>query len=68
MTTALDIYRSANELIKRHGDEAPIFAAIRADAMLEAGDMDGRAAWLWILEAVRDLLNEEAPTDTDVVH
>ncbi len=41
MTPDLDIYRSANVLVRRHGEDAPIHAAIRADAMLEAGDLDG---------------------------
>ena len=33
MTSDLDIYRSANILIKRHGQDAPIHAAMRADAL-----------------------------------
>ena len=33
----LDIYRSANVLVKCHGQDAPIEAAMRADAMLEKG-------------------------------
>ena len=37
-----DIYRAANLLVKQHGDEAPIHAAMRADIMLEEGDLDGR--------------------------
>ncbi len=41
MTADLDIYRSANLLVKRHGEDAPIHAAMRADTMLEAGDFDG---------------------------
>ncbi len=28
---------------KQHGEDAPIHAAMRADAMLEAGDLDGLA-------------------------
>ena len=39
MTSDLDIYRSAQALIKRHGEDAPIHAAMRADAMLEKGDL-----------------------------
>ena len=35
MTPDLDIYRSANLLVKRHGQDAPIHAAMRADAMLD---------------------------------
>ena len=32
----LDIYRTANELIKQHGADAAIHAAMRADELLEA--------------------------------
>ncbi len=31
MIPDLDIYRSANVLVKRHGQDAPIEAAMRAD-------------------------------------
>ena len=41
MLPDLDIWRSANLLVKRHGEDAPIRAAMRADAMLEEGDLDG---------------------------
>ncbi len=51
MTPDLDIYRSANLLVKQHGEDAPIEAAMRADAMLEAGDLDGYAVWKRILRA-----------------
>ncbi len=34
MIPDLDIYRSANLLVKQHGQDAPIHAAMRADAML----------------------------------
>ncbi len=39
----LDIYRSAQVLVKRHGEDAPMEAAMRADAMLDKGDLDGRS-------------------------
>ena len=39
----LDIYRSAHLLVEHHGAVTPIHAAMNADAMLEKGDMDGRA-------------------------
>ncbi len=35
MIPDLDIYRSAQVLVKRHGQDAPIEAAMRADATLE---------------------------------
>ncbi len=38
--------RSANMLIKQHGGKAPIYAALKADEMHEAGDLDGKAVWV----------------------
>ncbi len=40
----LDIYRSG-VLVKQHGEDAPIHAAMRADALLEAGDLEGCAVF-----------------------
>ncbi len=61
MTTGLDIYRTANLLIKQHGDEAPVHAAMRADAMLEKGDLDGEAVWERIIRAIEELTSTDAP-------
>ena len=66
MTADLDIYRTANELIKQHGDDAPIHAAMRADKLMEAGDMEGKAVWLRITKAIDELLSKERPKDTTV--
>ena len=41
MVPNFDIYRRANLLVKQHGEDALIEAAMRADAMLEAGDLEG---------------------------
>ncbi len=46
VATELDIYRNANILVKRYGQDAPIHVAMRGDAMLEKQDMEGRAMWL----------------------
>ncbi len=67
MIPDLDIYRSANVIIKRHGQDAPIHAAMRADAMLEAGDLDGYAVWKRILRAAEEL-QETAPRLGEEVH
>ena len=63
MTTDLDIYRTANLLIKQHGEEAPVHTAMRIDTMLEEGDIDGYGVWRRILEAVEELLSKERPID-----
>ena len=56
-TSDLDIYRSTNLLVKHHGIDAPIHAAMRADAMLGAGGLDGYGVWRRILQAVEELQN-----------
>ena len=59
MIPDLDIYRSAQTLVKHHGQDAPIHAAMRADAMLDKGDLDGYAVWKRILRAVEELQRVE---------
>ena len=61
MTSDLDIYRSANELIEQHGEAADIEAAMRADELMDAGDMEGVAVWKRIVKAIEELLSEERP-------
>ncbi len=41
--------------MKQHGQDAPIEAAMSADAMLEAGDLDGYAVWRRVLRVVGEL-------------
>ena len=56
---ALDIYRSAQVLAKRHGKDAPIEAAMRADAMRNEGDVNRHAVWQRVLRAVGELRRVE---------
>lgn len=55
----LDVFRSAKLLVEQHGDEAPIEAAMRADAMLKKGDLDGQRVWLRIVRAIEELLQAQ---------
>ena len=55
MTSDLDIYRTANVLIREHGEDATLEAAQRVAAMLEKGDMEGKAVWLRVLHAVDEI-------------
>ena len=48
MTSEIDVYRSAHALIQRHGEGAVIQAAMKADEMLDKGDLDG-AVFRWRL-------------------
>ena len=61
----IDIWRSAKLLVDQHGADAPIRAAQRADELLAAGDIEGRALWLRILAAVKGLQSTKPP---DRVH
>ncbi len=63
----LDIYRSASVLIREHGDDATLQAAMRADAMLEKGDLGGCAVWRRILRATKTLQSTE-PTPGNQIH
>ncbi len=51
----IDIYRTANILIREHGDKATIQAAMRADEFLNIGDRDGQRVWMRIVEAIDQL-------------
>ena len=66
MTSDIDIYRSANELIKQYGEAADIEAAMRADERLAAGDTVSEAVWLRIVKAIEELLSKERPEGAEV--
>ncbi len=55
----IDIWRAAKLLVDRHGAQAPVKSARRADAMRNMGDLAGRAVWLRIKAAREDLLAEK---------
>ena len=55
MIPDLDIYRAAKLLVDRHGEDAPIRAAERADELLEDGDTEGAAIWRAIVVAIEEL-------------
>ncbi len=66
MIPDLDIYRTAQLLVKILDQDAPIHAAMRADAVLDKGDLDGYAVWKRILQAVGELLSKERPDGATV--
>ncbi len=51
--------------LKWLGTVAGIEAALKADELLDAGDLDGQAVWLRIRKAVLELLK---PGDGETVH
>ncbi len=67
MIPDLDIYRSANVIVKQHGQDAPIHAAMKADATLEAGDLDGYAVFKRILRTIEEIQGTE-PKSGEAIH
>lgn len=56
MLTEWELWACANEAIKQHAFDAPIFAAMRADELLEEGDDAGAATWRLIVKRINELL------------
>ena len=54
-----DILRMARDLIDEFSDGAPAEAIARADALFDVDDMEGRAVWLRVSEAVGVLLKKK---------
>ncbi len=50
-----DVWRTAKLLLDQYGADAATHAAIRADAMLGAGDMERQAVWKRIVRAIEEL-------------
>ena len=61
MIPDIDIWRVANLMLKRYGDEADIESAIRAEELFEEGDHNGAAVWLRVIDAIAQLLNTTPP-------
>jgi hypothetical protein len=55
MISDLDIWRAASLLIRKHGADAEVEAAKRADLMFDCGDRDGELVWLRIKRAIAEL-------------
>lgn len=58
MPADIDIWLPAKLLVDKHGDTAPMQTAMRADEMLNLGEMDGKLVWLRIKTATEQLLSQ----------
>ena len=54
-------WRTAKLLVDRHEQDAPIYAAMRADELLAVGDVEGVAVWKRILRAIDVLKSRNQP-------
>jgi hypothetical protein len=58
----IDIWRLANLMLTRYGDEAMLEAAERAHELAADGDRAGTATWLQITAAIAQLANASPGT------
>jgi hypothetical protein len=54
----IEIWRAANLMLKRYGDNALEESAARADELAAQDDSNGEAVWRRIADAVRQLANQ----------
>ena len=63
--TDWELWACANMMRERHGEDAAIHAAQRADALLAQGDQLGTAVWLRIVERIGSLGPDRAAGATE---
>ena len=68
MPSEIDIFRSANLLIDQLGEGALIFAAQQADACWKRGNLDGKAVWIGVIRAIKELLDQQPPSSDTPLH
>jgi hypothetical protein len=54
-------------MVKRHGADAGVQAALRADELFEAGDEHGTSTWRAIVRAIEEL-QRERPRDGEALN
>lgn len=67
MIADVDIWRTANVLMKEHGDYAVVVAAQRADELMADADVDGFFVWLAVVKAINEL-HRRARGEDDAVN
>ena len=61
MIPEIDIWRVANLMLTRYGDEADIESALRAEELAEEGDHNGAAVWRRVTDAIGQLVDTTLP-------
>ncbi len=63
----IDIWRAARQMIDLYDLDAGWRAGLRADQLLEDGDVDGFHVWVRIVRAIKELQQSE-PSDPNMRH
>ena len=61
MIPEIDIWRVANLMLKRYGDQAEVESAVRTQELALNGDSAGAAVWRRITDAIEQLVNVTPP-------
>jgi hypothetical protein len=61
MIPEIDIWRVANLMLKRYGDQTEVESAIRTQELAASGDTAGAAVWRRITDAIGQLVNVTPP-------
>lgn len=56
-----DFWHVAHHLIRLHGSQAPLDAAVRAEKARLSGDEDGHSIWRLVMHKVQELQREPLP-------
>ena len=54
-------------MVRRYGETAALEASMRADELMESGDIEGARVWMRIVEAIEKLASEK-PEEGERVH
>ncbi|HEX8533803.1 MAG TPA: hypothetical protein VF662_06515 [Allosphingosinicella sp.] len=54
--TDWELWACAQEMVRQHGFDAPIIAAMRADELMKKVDLDGAANWRLIVQRINQLI------------
>jgi hypothetical protein len=63
----IDIWRAAKQMQKLYGADAAIHAAMRADRLMNQGDIEGFDMWKRVVDALNEL-DRAIPRDGEARH
>lgn len=64
MISDWELWACGNSYIKRHQEDAPVFAAMRCDELLEQGDVAKVRTFQAIIERIHKLLQQSASRES----
>ena len=63
----IDTWRAADQMMKLYGTDAALQAGLRADKLLDQGDVDGFHVWKRVAAAIGDL-GRKQPSATETLN